>query len=135
MVERALLPFGGPDRATLDGPPVRLPTNAVEMLGLAFHELATNATKYGALSVPEGRVEVRWSLRRLQCGTRLVDITWRERGGPSVTPPEDRGFGSRLLERGLTQDCGGTVRLHFRPDGVTCSICLPIVAGEDGEAA
>ncbi|HEY8613603.1 MAG TPA: sensor histidine kinase [Roseomonas sp.] len=132
VVERALSPYGGPGRAQLGGPPVMLPANAVEMLGLAFHELATNAAKYGALSVPEGQVDVRWSLRRAKSGTRLVDIVWREQGGPPVVPPASRGFGSRLLERGLTHDFGGTVKLDFRPEGLECRICMPVAPSVDG---
>jgi two-component sensor histidine kinase len=111
------------------GPAVRLAADIIEMLNLAFHELATNAAKHGALSVPEGRVEVSWTLRRTGKGTRLVEIGWRERGGPPVTPPKRRGFGSRLLERGLAQKVGGTVTLDFRPEGLECRIGLPIAVG------
>jgi PAS domain S-box-containing protein len=132
VVERALSPYGGPGRAQLGGPPVMLPPNAVEMLGLAFHELATNAAKHGALSVPKGRVEVRWSLRRARSGTRLVDIVWREQDGPPVVPPTSRGFGSRLLERGLTHDFGSSVKLDFRPEGLECRLCLPVAPAADG---
>ena len=59
-----------------------------------------------------------------------MDLTWREHDGPSVAPPEDRGFGSRLLERGLTQELGGTVKLDFRPEGLECRIRLPIASVE-----
>lgn len=130
VVERALSPYGGSDRVMVDGPPARLAADAVEMLNLAFHELATNAAKHGALSVPEGRVEVSWALRRTGRGTRLVEIDWRERDGPPVTPPKRQGFGSRLLERGLAQKVGGTVKLDFRPEGLECHICLPVAVGE-----
>ena len=133
VAERALAPYGEPDRVQLSGPPVRLPASAVEELGLAFHELATNATKDGAWSAPGGRVELRWSLRRAQRGSAIVDIVWRERGGPTVAPPTSRGFGSRLLERGLARSFGGSVRLDFRPQGVECHICLPISPGADRE--
>jgi two-component sensor histidine kinase len=105
----------------------------VEELGLAFHELATNATKYGAWSVPEGRAEIHWSLRRARRGSAIVDIVWRERGGPPVAPPTSRGFGSRLLERGLARSFGGSVSLDFRPQGVECHICLPVTPGESGQ--
>ncbi len=133
VVERALLPYGGAERAAVDGPPVRLPAGAVEMLGLAFHELATNAAKYGALSASEGRIEVGWNLRRAVSGTRLADIVWREHDGPAVTSPLTRGFGSRLLERGVVQDLGGMVKLDFRPEGLECRICLPIGKTPDGD--
>ena len=131
VAERALLPYGGSDRATLSGPPVQLSAGIVEMLGLAFHELATNAAKHGALSVPHGRIEVRWSLLPAKCGSGQVEIAWIERGGPPVTPPASRGFGSRLLEQGLAQNSGGTAKLVFRPEGLECRICLSVGTDEN----
>ena len=128
LVQRALSPYGDSGRVEASGPPVRLAADIVEMLNLALHELATNAAKHGALSVPEGRVGVSWTLRRTGKGTRLVEIGWRERGGPPVTAPKRQGFGSRLLERGLAQKVGGTVKLEFRSEGLECHICLPIAA-------
>ncbi|MCR0984291.1 HWE histidine kinase domain-containing protein [Roseomonas populi] len=126
VLARALSPYGGSGRARLEGPPVQLPADAVEMLGLAFHELATNAAKHGSLTAEEGRIEVLWCVRKGGSGLRIVEITWRERGGPPVAPPEGRGFGSRLLERGLTHDFGGTVSLNFAPEGLECHISLPL---------
>jgi len=131
LVERAVAPYGGQSRATVSGPSVQLPANTVEMLCLAFHELATNAAKHGALSVPEGRVDVCWTVQREGCGTCVVDINWREHDGPPVIPPAGRGFGSRLLEQGLMQSFGGTVQLRFEADGLRCSIRLPTVSGAD----
>jgi len=128
VIERAVSPYGGSDRVASSGALVRLPVNAVEMLGLAFHELATNAAKHGALSVPEGRVEIDWTLRRAQNGSHLLEIVWREHDGPPALPPARRGFGRRLLERGIPHDLGGTVTLHFRPEGLECQICLPVAA-------
>jgi PAS domain S-box-containing protein len=129
IVQRALSPYGGDSRLTVRGLPVWLETEAVEMLNLAFHELATNAAKHGALSVPEGRVGVSWTLRRTDRGMPLVEIDWRERGGPPVMPPKRQGFGSRLLEHGLVQKFGGTVTLDFGPEGLECRICLPVSTG------
>jgi two-component sensor histidine kinase len=124
---RTLQPYDGvPGRVMVAGPPVRLAPNAVVTLSLAFHELATNAAKYGALSVAGGNVAVAWTLRRSRNKLPLVEIVWRERGGPPVRPPQRRGFGSRLLERGLAQEFGGTVKLGFAPAGVECHICLPL---------
>ncbi len=133
IVERALSPYGAPGRTRVDGPPLRLAADAVGMLNLAFHELATNAAKHGALSMPEGCVEVCWTLRQAASGTRLVEIVWREDGGPHVAPPRRQGFGSRLLEHGLTQKFGGTVKLSFHPEGLECRICLPMLPGVIGE--
>ncbi|MDB5415285.1 MAG: histidine kinase [Rubritepida sp.] len=131
VVERALSPYCGADRAELGGPPVKLPAELVEVFGLAFHELGTNAAKHGALSVPVGRIEVRWALRRVVGGPPSIDIVWRESGGPPVVPPASRGFGSQLLERGLTHTSGGSVKMHFRPEGLECQISLPIMTGTD----
>jgi two-component sensor histidine kinase len=129
-VERTLAPHAGSDagRIVLSGPPVRLAANTVVTLNLALHELATNAAKYGALSVPAGRVEVIWRLERKQRrdGPAVVEIVWRERDGPAVRPPERRGFGSQMLERGLAREAGGEVQLDFAPESVACRIRLPL---------
>ncbi|WP_207541139.1 HWE histidine kinase domain-containing protein [Sabulicella rubraurantiaca] len=129
VVRRALTSFSGTGRVRAGGAPVWVAADAVEMLNLAFHELATNAAKYGALSVPDGHVEVSWSLRRFGKSKRLVEISWRERGGPPVVPPAHQGFGTRLLERGLAQKVDGTVKLSFLQEGLECQICLPVLAG------
>jgi two-component sensor histidine kinase len=84
-------------------------------MALLVHELATNAAKYGALSVATGRVAIRWSL----CDTRL-DLEWRESDGPIITAPTGRGFGMRLLSRALDQ-FGGTVETTFEPTGLICN--------------
>ena len=124
---RALEPYAAaPGRVVVAGPPVRLAPNAVVTLNLAFHELATNAAKHGALSAPGGSVEVGWALMRPKDKAPALEILWRERGGPPVRPPERRGFGSRLLERGLAQEFGATVRLDFAPLGVECRVRLPL---------
>ena len=127
ILERALVAFGGPGaRVSLSGPPVRLAPAAVVTLNLAFHELATNAAKHGALSAPGGRIEVGWALEAGEgSGGPALAILWRESGGPSVRPPERRGFGSRLIERGLPREFGAEVALDFAPAGVECRIRLP----------
>jgi len=132
LVRDAVSPYGGNNLLEVHGPPLRLAPEAVEMLNLALHELSTNAAKHGALSVPEGSVQVCWDLRRTESGTRLVEITWRERGGPPVTQPEHHGFGTRLLEHGLAQKLNGTVKLDFHPEGLECHICLPMMPGSTG---
>jgi len=127
VAQRTLAAYGGaPARFGLSGPPVRLAPAAVVTLNLAFHELATNAAKHGALSAPGGRVEVGWALEAGEgSGGPLLAISWEERGGPPVRPPESRGFGSRLIERGLPQEFGAGVSLRFAPAGVECRIRLP----------
>jgi two-component sensor histidine kinase len=109
-----------PERLRLEGPPVWLTPRAALAFSLAAHELATNAAKYGALKPGSpGRVAVTWSLgvgRRLQ-------LRWEESGGPAVEgAPARRGFGTRLIERGLAQDLGGKVRLDFAPGGLVCTV-------------
>jgi PAS domain S-box-containing protein len=127
VAQRTLAAYGGaPARFALSGPPVRLAPAAVVTLNLALHELATNAVKHGALSAPGGRVEVGWALEAGEGGGGpILAISWEERGGPPVRPPEGRGFGSRLIERGLPQEFGAGVSLRFAPAGVECRIRLP----------
>jgi two-component sensor histidine kinase len=113
---------------------VAVPANTVVSLSLALHELATNALKYGALSVPAGRVSLSWRLVGKGAGRRLL-LRWAERGGPPVTPPEHRGFGSRLIEQALGPDLGGEVRLAFEPTGVVCEIEAPAPPADRRQAA
>jgi two-component sensor histidine kinase len=91
---------------------------------MAFHELATNAAKYGAYSQPSGRVAVSWSMRR--DGGRRLQIDWSERDGPPVDVPERRGFGTRLIERSIGEDLSGTVAFDYAPAGLRCTIALPL---------
>jgi PAS domain S-box-containing protein len=119
-----LKPFG-PERYSLEGPEASLSPTEALTLGLLFHELATNAAKYGALSAPDGRVDVAWGLAPAAEGLRL-ELDWIERGGPKVSPPTRRGFGSRLIERSLTGQMRGKALLDFAVDGLRCRILLPL---------
>ena len=132
LVEGALGTHSGQQagRVTVNGPSVLLAANLVVTLTLAFHELATNAMKYGALSVPEGSVSVSWRMKSPTNGCRKIELLWQERGGPLVHLPDHQGFGSHLLERGLKQ-FGGTLRRDFQPSGLECHICVPIGTGVD----
>jgi PAS domain S-box-containing protein len=112
-------------RVFLHGNPVQLAPKATLALGLAVHELATNAAKYGALSVPEGRLSVRWAVVKIDGYPHLL-IEWVESNGPPVAPPKRQGFGSRLIHRGLTQELGGDIKLTFEPSGVRCVITFPL---------
>ena len=120
----------GAGRAVLEGPSVLLAANFVVTLTLAFHELATNATKHGALSAPAGAVHVSWRVKPASKGGRQVELFWQERGGPLVRQPERYGFGSHLLGRGLGQ-FGGSLRQDFQPGGLECHICFPLGADEN----
>jgi two-component sensor histidine kinase len=93
------------------------------------HELATNATKYGALSAPNGRVAIDWSVGGIGAGARFKFL-WREQGGPPVTPPAHRGFGRMVLEKAAAQDFGVSPKITFAPDGVSYEIdaLLSVVA-------
>nr|WP_245214469.1 HWE histidine kinase domain-containing protein [Pararoseomonas indoligenes] len=136
VLERTLEAYGSADgarRFSMAGPSVRLSSDMTVTLNLALHELATNAAKYGALSVAEGSVDVRWELERsAQEQAPAVVMTWRERGGPPVRPPGRRGFGSRMLERALPYQSGGQVTLSFAPEGVECHLRLPIAPPPPG---
>jgi len=95
-------------------------------LGLIFHELATNAAKYGALSVPTGCVHVTWRARSPQGGSGRLTLEWREEGGPAVTQPKTLGFGSRLIQVSGQQDLGGTVRMVYEESGLVCVLEAPL---------
>ncbi len=115
---------GGP-RAELAGPPAGLPAGAEQPLAMAVHELATNALKYGALSVPTGRVSVCWSLDGGSAGR--LRLRWAEAGGPPVAgPPARRGFGSRVLEGTVRDQLGGAVSLAWEPTGLVCEMKVPL---------
>lgn len=123
LIARILAPFreAAASRFDLTGPEVRLEPRVAVALALALHELATNAVKYGALSGPSGRVSIRWRVHRGEAGA-MMKLTWRESGGPRVTAPARRGFGSRLVERALTGELKGGARLEFDPAGVVCDL-------------
>jgi two-component sensor histidine kinase len=108
---------------------VRLNPKAAVALGMAIHELATNAVKYGALSTPAGRVTVVSKVIGSGDATQLI-VEWNERGGPPVTIPTRRGFGGRLLEQGLAGELAGKVRLDYRVEGLSCRMELPMSALE-----
>ena len=134
IVNGAVAPLRDSDRNCfgIDGPPLRLPSHMAVPLAMALHELGTNAAKYGALSTDTGQVEIAWTVEHGQDGRRFK-LHWIERGGPPVTPPTRKGFGSRLIERGLAHDLGGTVELSYPPTGVTCTVDAPLPALNDME--
>jgi PAS domain S-box-containing protein len=114
-------------RFLVSGPPVRLTPKAALALAMAFHELGTNAAKYGALSEDGGHVDIVWAREAGDSGT-LLRLVWRETGGPPVKPPSARGFGSRLIERGLAGELNGEAFIRYAPDGVVCTIVAPLTA-------
>ena len=128
LVLKELRPFAEerPGRFTLDGPAVELAADLAVPVGMALHELATNAAKHGALSVPTGRVEVTWELRTVE-GVRKIHLEWRERGGPPVQASEREGFGSTLLRKVLPMQVNAEVEVEFDPEGLRCRIVAPLV--------
>lgn len=123
VADTALAPFvnGDAPRVNVQGPPVLVSENAAGNLALALHELATNATKYGALSRAEGSVALSWNVESVPGGRHNVALEWRERGGPQVAPPSREGYGSRVIKNAL-RGSGSDVALEFRPEGVHCRI-------------
>jgi PAS domain S-box-containing protein len=114
-----------PDRFHLSGPQVAVGHRAGLPLALIVHELATNAAKYGALSTPGGAVDIAWSEQHGN-GEPSLALTWTERGGPPVVAPARRGFGTRLIERGLSGQVGGITTLAYEPDGLVCTITVAL---------
>lgn len=131
LIRRALIPFVShsdlEQRVAIEGRDVWLSATSALSLGMGFHELATNASKYGALSVPGGKIEVRWTEERSEDGTDLR-LNWRERNGPTVSQPKRKGFGSRLIERALAYEMNGAVTLDYAPSGLRFEISIPETA-------
>lgn len=123
VVNRTLAPFSGKDRLArrfeVSGPGVQVASEPAVTLHMAFYELATNASKYGALSAPEGTASVSWTVDR-SVEPATIEIVWCEEGGPSVQAPTRRGFGSNLLQTGLPREFGGEVSFDYRPEGLIC---------------
>ena len=130
LVRSQLEPFGEVDgvRIAATGRVVLLNPEAAQNIGLALHELATNATKYGALSVPEGVVTVNWELGPGDVGPRCFSLIWRERNGPKVMPPTRRGFGHVILQRMTGKMLQGKVNHEFEACGVSWTLEVPSAA-------
>jgi two-component sensor histidine kinase len=121
-VDAALRPFQSPkDRIGTEGPTLLLTPSATITVTLALHELATNAAKYGALSNDSGTVHLRWNIE-----SDNLTLIWREQGGPTVVEPAQTGFGTRLLQRAIAADLGGTVQFQFAPTGLVCTVVAPL---------
>lgn len=115
----------GHARVQVSGPPVDLPSDYAVPLGMAFHELATNAAKYGALSNSEGHVQVSWAVDQDGAASRL-HLRWIEAGGPPVAAPKRQGFGTRLLDRVLTAQVKAEIGTDYAPDGLKVSMTFPL---------
>lgn len=123
VVEAELAPYArNEDSIELAGPTVELAPNDALSLGLAIHELATNATKYGSLSSPTGKVRITWALDR----DDLACVRWVESGGPPVPTQRARGFGTDLIEKIVAHELRHPVDLRFEESGVSCTLCVPV---------
>jgi PAS domain S-box-containing protein len=128
LVEEEFEPYraAGNDRVLARGPMVLLPPATAQTIALALHELATNAAKYGALSDGAGRVELVW---RVDNGK--LELVWAESGGPQITPPNRRGYGSRAIVAGIERQLGGTVHFDWQTPGLHCTMAVPHESGKD----
>jgi len=124
LVEQELSPYsgGGGTRTQIDGPSIMLSPDLAQAMAIALHELATNAAKYGALSVPEGNVRVEWTL----AADKHLVLRWTEAGGPPVKPPTRSGFGTNVMETMIRDRMNGEVRLDWRAEGLACEIAVSV---------
>jgi two-component sensor histidine kinase len=109
-------------RFTISGPPVSLPPTTAVPMAMILHELCTNALKYGALSNENGRASINWTAKTDPTSTTIT-LTWSESGGPSIEPPEEEGFGTRLIAN-LSRQLGGECNFHYRPSGLVCHLSI-----------
>lgn len=117
--------LASPEHLLLEGPPVVLKPDATLALHMAVHELATNASKYGALSTPAGRLRVSWQVSGAGADASM-EITWEEHGGPPAAPPGQTGFGSKLVDELVEYELDGAIARHFEPGGFRCQIRFPL---------
>jgi PAS domain S-box-containing protein len=128
LLQSELAPFLTDQRADLQGPEVKLPAQTAQALAIAFHELATNAVKYGSLSVPEGHILLSW--QETGAPRFPLKLCWQERGGPLLMKgPSRRGMGMRMLDALLRRQLGGLVALDWTPTGLVCNIQIPLLYG------
>ena len=131
LLDTVLAPFRSPgeERIRLNGPQILLPVDAVVSLSMAFHELTTNALKYGALSVDGGHVEIRWQL--VNRDDQMVELLWQEIGGPTVERARKSGFGTLLIDRALEHDLDAKTEIVFDPQGLRCVVKFRLSVAEE----
>lgn len=139
LVSSQLMPFIGREqtRIATDGPQLLLKPEAAQNIGMALHELATNAAKHGALSLPGGKISIAWRVDSTPEGGTEFHLTWTEQGGPPVAAPEGRGFGSNVVERLVPSALDGTATLDWTPQGVVWHLAAPLlqITGESAQNA
>ncbi len=126
LIRDQLAPYATGANVTIQGPNIMLIAASTQALAMVFHELATNAVKYGALSTPRGRVSVTWGTPSGGAGPADLKFEWRETGGPPVAKPTKAGFGTTLIDKLISHELGGTVGLAFDPGGVCCRMRFPL---------
>lgn len=135
LVKAALAPYqdGADENLRLRGEDIRLVPNAATTMGMVFHELATNAAKYGAFSTRKGKVNVAWERvgRDDEQGGEQLAVTWTEEGGPKVDPSAHAGFGTGFISRSVEYELRGSAKLELRPEGVHCSFTIPFVGNAE----
>jgi two-component sensor histidine kinase len=137
ILNSELEPYQQTERVGLSGPDFDLEAEVATTVGMVIHELTTNAAKYGALSSSTGSIEVHWTLETIadDADARMT-LTWHERGGPPVKPPDSKGFGSILIERLIVRQFGGTAKFDFARDGLLFRAAFPIpIAAEPADDA
>lgn len=135
LLEMALEPYATPDKGnvSLEGPDIRMGASAATTLGMIFHELATNAAKYGALSVADGQVEARWGTLVGEPGTQQsLQLGWVEHNGPPVDGSRPAGFGTRFVTRSVEYELTGKANLELSPEGLRCRITFPVAGNIEG---
>ncbi|RWF71574.1 MAG: PAS domain-containing protein [Mesorhizobium sp.] len=128
LLRTVLLPYAGkdPQKLAIDGRPFKLNATAAATLGMVFFELASNAAKYGALAVDNGRIEISWRVHN----PRSLSIVWKEIDGPSVEKPKKKSFGTTFIQQSLEYELGGSVELIFEPSGLECRLEIPLAKTE-----
>jgi two-component sensor histidine kinase len=127
LIESAVLAFqtAGLEQFTITGDNIAISSGPAVALSMVIHELSTNALKYGALSVPGGRVSIIWSVDHV---AHRFKLQWRESGGPRVVQPKTKSFGSRFIEQALPGQLQGEARLIFEPAGLVCDVNIPVTS-------
>lgn len=119
IIEDELRPYGS-SRVSISGQDVRLPAALAQAIAVSVHELATNAAKYGSLSGPSGKIEIRWQVD----GDENLQLHWTESGGPKIAPPKRKGFGVDAID-GMVRTLSGSIRRQWKPEGLACEMCFP----------
>jgi len=132
LVDEEFAPYraGGKERVSVRGPVAVLPPATAQTIALALHELATNAAKYGALSMEAGHVDLTWRLSDVR-----LELSWKESGGPQIVPPTRQGYGSRAIVAGIERQLGGIVKFDWQTSGLRCTLSVPHDPNKDSRRA